>query len=655
MNPIWKRFGLALLLSLAATGCTQPNSADPQATPVGTSDTNRFWIFPNPGRDPATGVFTTNDASYAQAYYDAIDPMDTRATLDGFKITNGFGTTVAGVSEVNVIFRDAKDLGYGRKMTVRFTGPTYPGWPGTHWVAVFVENYQVVPFAGVNYSSLNLEAAITANANYHVGTNAIEYTTAPGGFKFAKFYTYAPDTDVRLDTVNLDGRGQKAMPSVCINCHGGRADPLLTFDAPVPGGGTTRFSNGGNVKARMQPIDVGSVEFWSTAPYRRIDQEEELRRINYAIFCTHSYPLAGPVAAGVDTCRPLPADPFGGNDYQGAAAEMMKSWYSAGAINTPGTAMADTYLPAGPGGITGWADASVAVRAINPISLAQQKSLYDNVVAPNCRVCHGLRGGENQSDINFDGYLKFENYADRIKVHVFNRGNMPLGLLIYNNFWDSAAPEQLADWLTSVNAAYNPARVGGAATGVPVQPGGPLTDPIFLAAAATNTTTYSIPGIYPTLAASFVKPTTFANIKTLLQDTNNMPCTACHYNGPSGVGYVYSPPIAYTNYDRNGDTPLTPNAADVNDDYEFYKALRGRVNLTDFLSSPLLRRPTTLLHGAGYLVLDTSSTSVCGAYPGCVPSLFGTYGAYNQAVYNTFLDWIEHGAPYSYTGSTPNY
>ncbi len=342
MSPISQRVVLGLLLGLAVAGCTQPNDADPQATPVGTYDTNRFWIFPNPGKDPATGVYNTNDAGYAQAYYDAIDPTDARATLNGFKTTNGFGTTVAGVSEVNVIFRDAKDLGYGRKMTVRFTNSTYAGWPGTHWVAVFVENYQVVPFAGVNYSSLNLEAAVTGNANYHVGTNAIEYTPAPDGRKFAKFYTYSPTSGARLDTVNLDGRGQKAMPSVCINCHGGRADPLLTFDAPVTGGGTTRFPNSGYVKARMQPIDVGSVEFWSTAPYRRIDQEEALRQINHALFCTHTIPAAG---AGVDACRPTPIQ---GHDYQGAAADMMKGWYLAnGGINTPSAALVDTYVPAG--------------------------------------------------------------------------------------------------------------------------------------------------------------------------------------------------------------------------------------------------------------------------------------------------------------------
>lgn len=622
------RLGLILSLSFVAIGCSKSNNADPQATPVGATDTNRFWIFPNPGRDPASGVLTTNDASYAQAYYDAIDPTDARATLNGFKTTNGFGTTVTGVSEVNVIFRDAKDLGYGRKMTVRFTNSTYPGWPGTHWVAVFVENYQVVPFAGVNYSTLNLEAAVTANPNYHVGTNAIEYTTAPDGRKFAKFYTYSQTSGVRLDTVSLDGRGQKAMPSVCVNCHGGRADPLLTFDAPVTGG-TTRFPNSGYVKARMQPIDVGSVEFWNTAPYRRIDQEEALRQINYALFCAHSVATGVVVpAAGVDACRPAPIQ---GHDYQGAAADMMKDWYLAnGGIDVPNAALVDTYVPAG------WVG---------------QEPLYNNVVKPYCRVCHQLRGTENvpQDDINFTTYAKFSSYADRIKHHVFDRGNMPLGLLIYNEFWETSAPERLADWLVTVNVAYNPARVGGGTTGRPTQPSGALTDPTFLTSIVSNTLTY----------VAFPKPTTFAQIKAIIQNTATVGCTGCHLHPSNavpvntyGVGFAGYPPIAYDNHDRDGSGAYVP----VNDDYEFYKALRGRVNLTDFLASPLLRKPTGNHHG-GYDVLRPLDTTACNAptlgWPECQP--FATYGDYSTAVYNTFLDWIEHGAPYSYTGTTPNY
>jgi len=622
-----QRFCLvAILLTGFVAGCSKSNSADPTAAVVGSSDTNRFWIFPNPVRDPVTGIFTTNVASYSQAYYDAIDPNDQRTTLNNFRTINGFGTTVPGVEEIEVIFRDVRDLGYGRKMTVRFTNSTYAGWPATHWLAVFVENYQVTPFAGLDYSTLNLEAAINANSNYHVGTNAIEYTTAPNGLKFAKFYTFRPDTGGRLNTVNLDGRGQKAMPSVCINCHGGRADPLLTFDAPVPGGGTTRFPNGGYTKARMQPIDVGTVEFWSQAPYRRIDQEEALRRINYAILCSHSL-ASGEVAAGVDTCRPAQQQ---GHDYQGAATAMMRDWYNAsGGINTVNATFSDTFVPAG------WAG---------------QETLYNNVVKPYCRVCHQLRGTENvpQDDIDFTSYIKFESYADRIQHHVFTRGNMPLGLLIYRAFWSTNAPEQLADWLASVNPGYNPARIGGGATGTPVQPNGALTDPTFLAAVDTNTPTY----------ASFPKPTTFATIKAILQNVNTVGCTGCHFDGAFGVGSEYAPPIAYTDYDRDGSGAYVPapnNTDTNNDDYHFYRMLRGRVNLTDFLASPLLRKPTGNHHGGGQ-VLDPANATVCVApagYPQCLP--FATYGAYSTAVYNTFLDWIQHGAPYSYTGATPNY
>lgn len=603
-----------LVLSLAVIGCSKSNNTDPQPTPIGSSDTNRFWIFPNPGKDPATGVYTTNDASYAQAYYSAIDPLNERATLNAFKIKNGFGTAVTGVSEINVIFRDAKDLGYGRKMTVRFTNSGYLGWPTTHWVAVFVENYQVVPFAGADYSSLNLEAAINANSNYHVGTNAIEYSTAPNGLKFAKFYSYAQGSGARVNSVNLDGRGQKAMPSVCINCHGGRADPLFTNRASVPAGVTT-FPNGGYVKARLQPIDVGSVEFWSTAPYRRIDQEEALRQINYAIFCAHSIPATG---SGVDACRPVPPQ---GHDYQGAAAEMMKDWYLVGGgIDIPTAAYADTYVP------TGWVG---------------QELLYNGVVKPYCRVCHQLRGTENlpQDDIDFTSYAKFESYADRIKTHVFDRGNMPLGLLIYNQFWSGGAPQQLADFLASVNPAYNPARVGGGTTGQPVQPSGALVDPVFLATGTHSTSNYiGSPG-----------NTTFATIKGIIQNGNTVGCTGCHYT--LAVGSPGGPPISYEDEDRDGDG----GAIDSDDDYEFYKALRGRVNLTDFLGSPLLRKPTGN-HHAGGQVLNPASTTPCVAptgFPQCLP--FATYGDYSTAVYNTFLDWIEHGAPYSYTGTTPNY
>jgi hypothetical protein len=618
MNSMLVRFAPILVALLVVGACSRSNDADPQAAPVGSTDTNRFWVFPNPGKDPATGSYTTNVASYAQAYYAAIDPGNARATLEGFKTVNNFGISETGVTEVNVIFRDARDLGYGRKMTVRFTDPSHVSYvAANHRVAVFVENYQVVPFAGDDYTALNLEAAITGNTDYHVGTNAIEYSIV-GGRPMTRFYTYAPGTGIRLNTVNLDGRGQKAMPSVCINCHGGRADPLTA---------TGVFPDGGNVRARLQPIHVDSVEFWSTAPYRRADQEEVLRQINYAVFCAHSYPLPGPVPASpdVDSCRPLPSSTTGGHDYQGAAADMMKVWYVAG-INNTGATFADSYVP------TNWQAANTGVPGSD--------ALYTNVVAPYCRVCHITRGTENvpQDDIDFNSYAKFLSYADRIKAHVFERGNMPLGLLIYKQFWDSPAPEQLADWLSYVNAAYNPPRVGGGGSGQPVQPSGALSDPILLPVSGT--------------------PYRFADIKAILQSAYPGPdCVSCHNYDSAGVpgtppiyyGKVTYPAPTYNrvleDYDRNGD-----GFTNSYDDLEFYLALRGRINFTDLLASPLLRKPTGHHHGGGP-ILDLTNSAPCAVVdnPWCSASdpARDTWGEYYQSIYNIFLEWIQHGAPYN--------
>jgi len=84
---------------------------------------------------------------------------------------------------------------------------------------------------------------------------------------------------------------------------------------------------------------------------------------------------------------------------------MIKSWYGVGMTGT----FQDNYLP------TGWS----AIPACTQTS-----------VAPFCRTCHMLRGTVNQSDIDFTTLAKFQGYADRIKAHVFDRGTMPLALIV---------------------------------------------------------------------------------------------------------------------------------------------------------------------------------------------------------------------------------
>ena len=55
-----------------------------------------------------------NSKQVSDAYYQAIDPLDERLTLNAWKQKNGFNSGSG--TELSLIFRYTKDLGYGRKM-----------------------------------------------------------------------------------------------------------------------------------------------------------------------------------------------------------------------------------------------------------------------------------------------------------------------------------------------------------------------------------------------------------------------------------------------------------------------------------------------------------------------------------------------------------
>jgi len=107
----------------------------------------------------------------------------------------------------------------------------------------------------------------------------------------------------------------------------------------------------------------------------------------------------------------------------------------------------------------------------------------------------------------------------------------------------------------------------------------------------------------------------FSDIKTTLQTVG---CTACHT--PAGP-----PPVLFANVDRNGDGVI-----DATDDLWFYADVRGRINFTDLVASPLLRKPSGNHHGGGLRPgFDTS------AVPGNAA----------RVNYDLFLNWILNGAP----------
>lgn len=631
---------LFAMVFLAA--CGQGNSGDAPAAPPGGVPTapNAFLLFPNPQQQP-DGTLQTDSFAYAQAYYRAIDPNSDKDTLAKWKTANSFDSGSG--TQVSVVFGDVRDLGYGRRMTAR------QNVDGT--VAIVVENFLVNTGVAYLYSRLNLDAAVLQDRRWHDTTNAIEFSPGPGGgVSFVKFFNFDVATGQRALTVNLDGRGQKAMPGPCVVCHGGRGDPLTPPDVTgqplFPLVQNSVSQKRGDLQAHLMPLEVGTFDFSTASGFTRADQEAALKQINRMVLC--SYPIPAATVFAEDACRRVAT--FG--EYRGTAAAFVKSTY--GGDGLPNAVYADAFVPAG------WSGAG-------------QSPLYQSVVAYSCRSCHFVRGIGFQSDIDFDTFAKFQGYADRIKAHVFDRGNMPLAKIQFDDFWRSSQPATLASFVQGLGFTARDT------AGAVLRPGRPVADPgpdrtipqgpTTLSAAGSlfaNTFNWSVvsgpDGTVPPVNVSLANTTSgqatfnasangvyvvqlvagdgttlsapvqlrlvvnnllapaptairFADIKTTVQTVG---CTGCHSAGGP-------PPVFFSNVDRNGDGVI-----DATDDLWFYVDVRGRINFTDLVASPLLRKPSGNHHGGGLRPgFDTSA----------VP------GAAARANYDLFLNWILNGVP----------
>ena len=431
--------GLLLLLAAVVIGCggsgDEYDGFEDDESSLGTPDLYLRFFNQQSGE--------LDESDFAGAYNAAVDPAGARATLPQYIALHGLDNP-----DVHVIFRDTKDLGYGRDMYMVSYDNTDCGG---QTIAFYVRNFSVQIVEGFAYGPVNLEAAINEDLQHHIGTNAIEFgrgrttggaTDTCSPEPMTKFFTFQPD-GTRRTRVDLDGRGAKAMPQPCISCHGGRLRPLDRNGNFVALHADDPATQIGDVKARLQAFEVDTFEFSENAPYRRQDIEEGLRKLNAAIYCTY------PGSAGHLAC----ADHGGGIPAQGNLGEwsgdfgrdMLEGWYGQ-ALETPGSAFSDEYVPAGwtpsPGGAPVGADV-----------------LFRKVIGPNCFVCHGKQGVQlgtdedvvNGKDVDFKTWDKFISYADDVERLVFDEGRMPLGLLNYNNFWDDP---QKGELLASFIAPY---------------------------------------------------------------------------------------------------------------------------------------------------------------------------------------------------------
>jgi len=171
-------------------------------------------------------------------YYAQVDPRGKRSTLALFRQTNGFtdanGNPLPGV--VNVKYANSGDLGFGRDMYCQKQTAS----DALTDYACYVSNYGDV-------TTPDLQDAIDAAAGGPpIATVAMEYSrveSAPNvGTEFddpvrtVKFYVFNGAGTQFLRAANLDGKGARPVPQLCMVCHGGAlVKPQVDVNGqPVP-------------------------------------------------------------------------------------------------------------------------------------------------------------------------------------------------------------------------------------------------------------------------------------------------------------------------------------------------------------------------------------------------------------------------------------
>lgn len=572
-----------------------------------------------------------SSAAYAQAYYDAVDPLGERDTLEKWKTRNGFNANDPANTITHVIFRDALDLGYGRDMYVLRNSTTGR-------IAFFVNNYIVAlqPGASSNYGPLNVDAAIAQDPRYFKGSNAIEFSPADednpgdvnGSMKITKFFTYDA-AGKRITSADLDGRGIKHMPGMCWACHGGQTLPLTP---------EKKFQPQALRSAKLNILGVADLEYSLQEGYHRGQLEDRLRLMNSYVKESYEEMAARDVNDSA-TAR--------GKWNAGYALELVNGRYGG---NFASGAYRDDFVPAG------WQDGPGQWGA---------KLLYQRVVGPHCTGCHSLQGreaagtdsAENLANgINFSSYTKFMAQRSRIIDYVYKRGIMPLSLRNYERFWKDpdGAPALLASALDEPSL-FDPVTHKVMTPGMPVaragadrllqghlvpldgsassfadsyqwslesQPGGailgnassarpllnaPADGTYVLKLTVSNARGSHSDLVTYTVSASAAAPAALTFATDVRDVIARNGCTSCHVEGGTAGIPVY--------WDDDEDS----------DGNKLYQRIMMRVNLADPEDSRLLQKPTSLLHGGG-AVIDTATPA-------------------GQADYNTLLNWIRAGAP----------
>ena len=353
-------------------------------------------VNPNPGVNP------TEEGEYATAV-DAWAGAGSRANFTDFKNTNGFPA-----SEATVVYFNNGDLKLGRDMHCRQTA--------SNRIACYVSNYldKAQPPAGAAPALLAAANAHLNNAtNLLFATVAMEWDPNPNPTNVdtsVQFFVYN-GAGARVNEATLDGEGPKSVPQICVACHGGTYDPNDNLAH----------------EARFLPFDIASFRFvddpgvfgvagahaFGFDSLTRENQLGQFRALNALIVQTEANRTALP---------------------HNAVTELINGWYQGcGGVNNGacGTCLGGAGCP----------DSFRSNFRPGPWDTnANDQSLYDNVVRPECRGCHIMRPSFDWSDVSqFTGPFKstIERYVCTGQAQPGNQRRMSHAEVPFKTFWQS--------------------------------------------------------------------------------------------------------------------------------------------------------------------------------------------------------------------------
>ena len=320
-------------------------------------------------------------------YYAQIDPPSAgnpngeRFTLDAFKAKNGFNVAqppgfqlCAGNvcdnpdQEVNVVFANSGDLGFGRDMHCRRTNTG--GATGFDY-ACYVSNY------GDITTDDALDATNARNNNGLIATVAMEFSrilpTDAVTDRHVKFYVYNA-AGARINNADLDtglNLRRRPVPQLCMVCHGGA----------YPSGGSTGvplFNTPDSVKLGSKFIPFDARFYTFPASPNKAQQQAAMKRLNEDIV---------KFAPGTT-----------------AINEVIDAMYAGGA-----TTQKEEFV------VPGWEQTQLP-------NTAAQVNFYKRVMGNACRSCHIAQPFANVSNERAGVDLQFRSARDFLRSQVVSGG-----------------------------------------------------------------------------------------------------------------------------------------------------------------------------------------------------------------------------------------